>query len=74
MCTFSNITQCTIKILPLYSHFPTSHFPFSTRDINLFRQLFLCDRPSNIDLLNYCVFHTKCNLQTLKFISTNLKD
>lgn len=64
MCTFSNITQCTIKILPLYSHFPTSHFPFSTRDNYSFVT----------DLLNYYVFHTKCNLQTLKFISTNLKD
>lgn len=53
MCTFSNITQCTIKILPLYSHFPTSHFNFSTRDINLFRQLFLCDRPSKLLCISY---------------------
>lgn len=53
MCTFSNITQCTIKILPLYSHFPTSLFPFSTRDINLFTQLFLCDRPSKLLFISY---------------------
>lgn len=69
MCTFSNITQCTIKILPLYSHSPPLISPSAPgTSICLDNYSFVTD------LLNYYVFHTKCNLQTLKFISTNLKD